>query len=123
MTSHNEKMQFEELNVNEFEEAYERLKRSKAEGFHGLNSNIIIDAYDSLKNTLFHVFNISIQQGMFPGCLKIAKVTPIFISGDKDNVRNYRSISILSVFSKVLERIMYNRVYDHLDSSISSPSI
>ena len=60
---------------------------------------------------------------MFPGCLKIAKVTPIFISGDKDNVRNYRSISILSVFSKVLERIMYNRVYDRLDSSISSPSI
>ena len=110
-------------NVNEFEEAYERFKRNKAEGFHDLNSNIIIDAYDSLKNILFHVFKISIQQGIFPGCLKIAKVTPIFISGDKDNVRNYRSISILSVFSKVLERIMYNRVYDHLDSSISSPSI
>ena len=46
MTSHNEKMQFEELNVNEFEEAYERLKQNKAEGFDNLNSNIIIDAYD-----------------------------------------------------------------------------
>ena len=70
----------------------------------------------SLKNILFHVSKISIQQGMFPDCLKIAKITPIFISGDKDNIRNYRSISILSVFSKVLERIMYNRVYNHLDS-------
>ena len=46
LTSHNEKMQFEELNVNEFEEAYERLKQNKAEGFDDLNSNIIIDAYD-----------------------------------------------------------------------------
>ena len=46
LTSHNEKMQFEELNVNEFEEAYERLKQNKAEGFDNLNSNIIIDAYD-----------------------------------------------------------------------------
>ena len=53
---------------------------------------------------------------MFPDCLKNAKVTPIFISGDKDNIRNCRSISILSVFSKVLERIIYNRVYNHLDS-------
>ena len=33
LTSHNEKMQFEELNVNEFEEAYKRLKQNKAEGF------------------------------------------------------------------------------------------
>ena len=109
-------MQFEELNVNEYEEAYERLKQNKAEGFGDLNSNIIIDAYDGLKNIILHVFKISIQQGMFPDCLKIAKVTPIFISGDKDNIRNYRSISIISVFSKVLERIMYNRVYNHLDS-------
>ena len=91
-------MQFDELNVNEYEETYGRLKRNKAEGFDDLNSNIIIDAYDGLKNILFYVFKISIQQEMFPGCLKIAKVTPIFISGDKDSVRNYRSISILSVF-------------------------
>ena len=43
-------------------------------------------------------------------------VTPIFKSGAKENVSNYRPISILPVFSKVLERIMYNRVYNHVDS-------
>ena len=53
---------------------------------------------------------------MFPDSLKIAKVAPIFKSGDKGNVSNYRPISILPVFSKVLERIMCNRVYHHLDS-------
>ena len=65
----------------------------------------------SYKETL----KVSIKQGIFPDRLKIAEVTPIFKSGVKDNVSNYRPISILPVFSKVLERIMYNRVYNHLD--------
>ena len=104
LTSHNEKMQFEELNFDKFEEAFKSLKRNKA---GGLSSNIIIDAYDSLKNILFHVLKVSIKQGIFPDSLKIAKVTPIFKSGAKDNASNYHPISILPVFSKVLERIMY----------------
>ena len=98
LTSRKEKMQFEELNFDEFEEAFKSLKRNKAAGFDDLSSNIIIDAYDSLKNMLFHVFKVSIQQEIFPDSLQIAIVTPIFKSGDKDNA------------------IMYNRVYNHLDS-------
>ena len=99
-------MQFEQLNFDEFEEAFKSLKRNKAAGFDDLSSNIIIDAYDSLKNILFHVFKVSMQQGIFPDSLKIAKVTPTFTSSGKNNVRNYRPISVLPVFSKVLERIV-----------------
>ena len=98
LTSHKEKMQFEELNFDEFEEAFKSLKQNKAAGFDDLSSNIIIDAYNSLKNNLFHVFKVSIQQGIFPDSLKIAKVTPIFRSGDKENISNYRPIFILPVF-------------------------
>ena len=109
-------MQFEELNFDEFEEAFKSLKQNKAAGFDDLSSNIIIDAYDSLKNILFHVFKVSIKQGIFPDSLKVAKETPIFKSDAKDSISNYRPISILPAFLKVLERIMYNRVYNHLDS-------
>ena len=56
LTSHNETMQFEELNFDGFEEAFKSLKQNKAAGFHELSSNIIIDAYDSLKNILFQGF-------------------------------------------------------------------
>ena len=59
---------------------------------------------------------VSVQQGVFTDSLKIAKVTLIFKSGDKDNTSYCRSTSILPVFSKVLEGIMYNIVYNHLDS-------
>ena len=106
-------MQFEELNFDEFEEVFEGLKRNKHAGFDVLSCKFIFDAYD---NILFHVAKISIQQGIFPDSLKIAKVTLILKSSDKDNISNYLPISILPVFSKVLESIMYNRVYNHLDS-------
>ena len=47
--------------------------------------------------------------------MKIAKVTPIFKSGKKELLTNYRPISVLSSFSKILERIMQNRVYNYLN--------
>ena len=41
----------------------------------------------------------------------------LFKSGDAENVTNYRPVSVLTVFSKVLEKIMYNRIYKHLKTS------
>ena len=45
--------------------------------------------------------------------MKVAKVTPIFKNGEKSSISNYRPISVLPCFSKILERIMYNRLYDY----------
>ena len=49
----------------------------------------------------------------FPQKMKIAMVTPIFKAGKKELVINYRPISVLTSLSKVLERIVYNRLYSH----------
>ena len=54
------------------------------------------------------------KKGIFPDQLKIAKVTPIFKQGEGYLVSNYRPISVLSCFSKILERVMYNRLYSFL---------
>ena len=74
MKFHNEKMKFEELNFDEFEEAFKSLKRNRAAGFDDLNNKIVIYAYNRLKNILFHVFKFSIQQGILPDSLKIVKI-------------------------------------------------
>ena len=64
---------------------------------------------------LTKLINDSISQSHFPESLKIARVIPIFKSGDKSNVTNYRPISILPVFSKIFERIIYNQLYKFLE--------
>ena len=56
---------------------------------------------------------------MFPDDLKIAKATPVFKAGDNKEHSNNRSISVQKCFSKILERVLYNRLYKYLlDSNI-----
>jgi hypothetical protein len=55
-----------------------------------------------------HICNVSFQYGIFTDEMKIANIKPHFKTGDKQDMRNYRPISVLSVFSKILEKLMYN---------------
>ena len=64
---------------------------------------------------LTYLINSSINKGIFPNELKIAKVIPIFKSGDKTSIENYRLISVLSVFSKIFEKIMYNHLINFIN--------
>ena len=57
---------------------------------------------------------MSFMEGVFPSELKLAKVIPIFKSGDSTKMSNYRPISILSFFSKIFEKLMYNIVNNFL---------
>ena len=68
----------------------------------------------SLSKPLLHIFRLSLEEGIFPDDLKTAKVTPIFKAGDENNIGNYRPISVLSWFSKIIEKIMYKRLLNHL---------
>ena len=63
---------------------------------------------------LKYLFGKSIEKGVFPNVLKIARVTPRFKDGDPSDISNYRPISVLLYFSKILERIMYNRFDKYL---------
>ena len=70
-------------------------------------------------NALAGVINKSFLQGIFPSELKIAKVTPIYKDGPKNDVSNYRPISLLSSFSKIYEKLMHKRLLNFLDSNDS----
>ena len=61
-----------------------------------------------------YLFGKSIEKGVFPNASKIARVTPLFKGGDTSDISNYRPISVLPSFSKILERVMYNRLYKYL---------
>ena len=64
---------------------------------------------------LKHIFNNSLQKGVFPYSMKIARVIPIFKTGDVQEFSNYRPISILPQFSKILEKIFHSRLTSFLN--------
>ena len=102
------------ISTNELKEAFFSLKINKTPGYDDINFNIIKKCFGELLSPLKFLFNRSLEKGIFPDSLKIAKGTPIFKSGDKTDLNNYRPISVLPCFSKMLERIMYNRLYKYL---------
>ena len=108
-----ENMEYRDLTFEEFEKSFKSVKQYKAAGHDNIDSNVIIKVYDEISYPLFMIFHSSFNEGIFPEQLKVAKVSPIFKVGNIEEIGNYRPISVLPIFSKVLERIMYNRTYQY----------
>ena len=72
---------------------------------------------DIISPSLTNIINRSLTTGVFPDSLKKARVTPIPKDGDKCNLNNYRSISVLPVFSKVFEKVAYTQPYYYLENN------
>ena len=62
-----------------------------------------------------HLVNLSLSSGMFPSCLKISRVVPLFKGGDAMNISNYRPISVLNIFSKMIEKLVHKQLYEYLE--------
>ena len=67
---------------------------------------------------LAKLYNQCIIEGTFPSILKIAQVVPIFKNGPKEKCCNYKPISLLSPFSKIFEKCIYEQLYSYLIKSI-----
>jgi hypothetical protein len=83
----------------------------------GQSSKMIKFISNEIAAPLSHIFNLSLSQGIFPEKLKNCRVIPIFKSGDNLNVDNYRPISLLSSISKILEKIVAEKLISHLISN------
>ncbi|XP_065682311.1 uncharacterized protein LOC136095526 [Hydra vulgaris] len=105
---------FKKLTSKELDDSIKKLNKNKATGYDAISASIIKDCYELIKDVLLDIFNKSLKTGVFPDKMKVAIITPIFKSGDESLVTNYRPISVLPVFSKILERIMYNRIFAFL---------
>ena len=72
---------------------------------------------DQIVKPLDHIFNLSFSSGIFPSEMKTAKVIPVFKSGNRSDFSNYRPISLLSQFSKILEKLFNLRLEQFLISN------
>ena len=105
---------FEEISEREVINLCSSLCSGTATGFDDVPMSLIKETIISISSPFTHIFNLSINSGMVPIELKIARVVPLFKAGDKSIFSNYRPISVLPSFSKILETLVYNRIIDYL---------
>lgn len=94
-----------------------QLQENKAPGIDGISNKLIKQIKDCILEPLTSIFNQSLCDGEFPQNWKTACVSPIYKSGDKYSPDNYRPISLLGIFSKLLEKIMNKRLMQYLESN------
>ena len=68
-----------------------------------------------LSYILTELFNKCLKESCFPDCWKVSSVVPVFIKnvGERTTGKNYRPVSLLSVVSKVFQKLVKNRIVDH----------
>ena len=101
----------EESEVNKF---IAELKDG-APGNDGIISKSFKCILDHVAIPLTRLINLSFSQGIFPNELKLALVSPLYKAKDPMVFSNYRPISLLSLFSEILEKLMYNRLLRFLN--------
>ena len=92
--------------VNEVSNVIQSLKMGKSSGPNSIPVKLLKILNYPISSDLSALINESFSTGIFPDKLKIAKVIPIFKKGLKTKTCNYRPISLLSIFSKIFEKLM-----------------
>ena len=103
--------------VHEIDKIIQDLPNKSSHG-HDELSNITLKALrTSITFPLCHIFNQSLADGMFPEKMKWAEIIPLYKGKSMDLTINYRPISLLITTSKVLEKVIYTRVYSFLETN------
>ena len=111
----NENFVFANMNHNIINEALSKLKNKNSCGPDGISTNLLKFIAPSILDPLTHLLNLSFKTGFIPSCLKTAEVKPIFKKGDNDRFTNFRPISLLSSFSKLLEKVAATQIMRYLN--------
>ncbi|ELU16730.1 hypothetical protein CAPTEDRAFT_147654, partial [Capitella teleta] len=90
--------------------------KNKSPGYDGICADPIKAACDSLISPLLHILNLSYLKGTVPCEMKLAQVVPLFKKGSPKEICNYRPISRLPLFSKILEKLVHKRLYNYLSA-------
>ena len=92
------------------------LDLSKASGLDCIPVGVLKNCEPELSYILAELFNKCLKESCFPDCLKVSSMVPVFKNiGERSIAKNYRPVSLLCVVSKVFEKLVNNRIVDHLE--------
>ena len=103
----------EETNTEEVSKIIQNLENRKASD---IPIAVIKRPAHLISKTLSRLYNNCMHSGLFPSVFKTGKVIPIYKKDNKECIENYRPVSILPVFGKIFEKIIYNRLYKFFTS-------
>ena len=101
---------------DEIEDIISKVNTSKKTGPNSIPQSLLQSVKKSIAVPLSNMFNMSFTAGECPTFLKISSVIPVYKKDSKLIVSNYRPISLLSNINKILEKLMFNRLYSFLES-------
>lgn len=92
--------------------------KNKASGVDLISIRVLKFVLQCVIKQLVSLINGCFKSGVFPKCLKRAKIVPIFKGGDKDDISNYRPISLLPVIARIFEKLVYIRLEKYLEKNL-----
>ena len=104
-----------EINQSEILGIVKSMKNSFSQSNDKSSNFFIKNTIDYLLKPLTHCINLSLKSGIFPNCLKMSKIIPIHKNGPTDDIANYRPISIISHFSKILEKVVHSQLINFFE--------
>ena len=105
------------VNENEIIKLSKSLKNKTSKGHDNFSTKLVKSIIEEIAQPFSHILNLSFATGIVPEQMKIAKVVPVFKSGNPSELNNYRPISILPAFSKIMEKAMCKRLNSFLTSN------
>ena len=102
-------------NLEEVVKLCKDINPMKSSGIDKLSARVCKDAFLVLSDKLLHIFNHSLAANVFPSRWKYAKVVPLFKGGERNDVSNYRPVSLLPLPGKLLEKIVHSRITSFLN--------
>ena len=110
-------MVFKSFSTQEIISIIRSLKTKNSFGYDEISTKLLKISASYVCSPLPYVCNKSISTGIFPGRLKYSIIKPLYKKGDKTDPSNYRPISMLTSFSKVLEKTLHNRLIEYLNNN------
>ena len=102
---------------DEFVKIIKNLDSKKSGDIYNITPDIVKLSNQSVAQCLSIIFNRCIREGHFPDALKTAKIIPLHKGDSVLTVSNYRPISLLPIFSKIIERMIYNQFIDYIEKN------
>ena len=117
LQKNSESLFFAPSTIDEIRKLITELPSKRSSGPDNISNVLLKELAPILSEPLSIIVNQSMQTGIFPAIMKLAEVVPLYKGKSRENETNYRPISLLTTMSKVMEKVVYQRVYQFLTNT------